>query len=98
MRLKNKNNQNQNWPIIFGLWLIYFCFGYSVSSIAPIVPYITQDLNITYKQMGLILGAWQFTYIFFALPAGFILEIWLKSINIYSSNNHYIITYIKRTI
>jgi len=74
MRLKNKNNQNQNWPIIFGLWLIYFCFGYSVSSIAPIVPYITQDLNITYKQMGLILGAWQFTYMFFALPAGFILD------------------------
>ena len=65
MRLKNKNNQNQNWPIIFGLWLIYFCFGYSVSSIAPIVPYITQDLNITYKQMGLILGAWQFTYMYF---------------------------------
>ena len=74
MRLKNKNNQTQNWLIIFGLWLIYFCFGYSVSSIAPIVPYITQDLNITYKQMGLILGAWQFTYMFFALPAGFILD------------------------
>ncbi len=74
MLTKNINNENQSWSIIFGLWLIYFCFGYSVSSIAPIVPYITHDLNISYKQMGLILGAWQFTYMFFALPAGFILD------------------------
>ena len=54
MLTKNINNENQSWSIIFGLWLIYFCFGYSVSSIAPIVPYITHDLNISYKQMGLI--------------------------------------------
>ena len=74
MHSKNLNNKNHSWSIIFGLWLIYFCFGYSVSSIAPIVPYITHDLNISYKQMGLILGAWQFTYMFFALPAGFILD------------------------
>ncbi|MFL2682131.1 MAG: CynX/NimT family MFS transporter [Alphaproteobacteria bacterium] len=74
MLTKNINNDNISWSIIFGLWLIYFCFGYSVSSIAPIVPYITHDLNISYKQMGLILGAWQFTYMFFALPAGFILD------------------------
>jgi len=74
MLTKNINNDNISWSIIFGLWLIYFCFGYSVSSIAPIVPYITHDLNISYKQMGLILGAWQFTYIFFALPAGFIID------------------------
>ena len=74
METNAKKNENQSWSIIFGLWLIYFCFGYSVSSVAPIVPYITNDLNISYKQMGLILGAWQFTYMFFALPAGYILD------------------------
>lgn len=74
MKIKHINKDNQSWSVIFGLWLIYFCFGYAVSSIAPIVPYITNDLNISYKKMGLILGAWQFTYIFFALPAGFILD------------------------
>ena len=74
MKTKNKSKKNQSWSIIFGLWLIYFCFGYAVSSIAPIVPYITNDLSISYKQMGLILGAWQFTYMFFALPAGFVLD------------------------
>ncbi len=74
MKTKHKKIENQNWSIIFGLWLTYFCFGYAVSSIAPIVPYITNDLNISYKKMGLILGAWQFTYMFFALPAGFILD------------------------
>ena len=74
MQPQSKNSKNQNWYIIFGVWLIYFCFGFTVSSIAPIVPYITNDLDISYKQMGLILGAWQFTYIFFALPAGFIID------------------------
>jgi len=74
MKIKHINKDNQSWSVIFGLWLIYFCFGYAVSSIAPIVPYITNDLNISYKKMGLILGAWQFIYIFFALPAGFILD------------------------
>ena len=81
--MKHKNNKNQSWSIIFGLWLIYFCFGYSVSSIAPIVPYITHDLHISYKQMGLILGAWQLTYMFFALPAGFILDKYGLKISIF---------------
>lgn len=74
MKPKSKNLEQQNWSIIFGVWLIYFCFGITVASVAPLVPYITNDLNISYKQMGLILGAWQFTYIFFAIPAGYILD------------------------
>ena len=85
MQPKNLNNENQSWSIIFGLWLVYFCFGYSVSSIAPIVPYITHDLNISYKQMGLILGAWQFTYMFFALPAGYILDKYGLKISIFTA-------------
>ena len=83
MKTTIENNENQSWSIIFGLWLIYFSFGYAVSSIAPIVPYITNDLNISYKQMGLILGAWQFTYMFFALPAGFILDKYGLKISIF---------------
>ena len=85
MQPKNLNNENQSWSIIFGFWLVYFCFGYSVSSIAPIVPYITHDLNISYKQMGLILGAWQFTYMFFALPAGYILDKYGLKISIFTA-------------
>ena len=77
--------EKQNWYIIFGIWLIYFCFGFTISSIAPIVPFITQDLDISYKQMGLILGAWQFIYIFFALPAGFIIDKYGLKISIFSA-------------
>jgi len=77
--------ENQNWYIIFGIWLIYFCFGFTISSIAPIVPFITEDLDISYKQMGLILGAWQFIYIFFALPAGFIIDKYGLKISIFSA-------------
>ena len=77
--------EKQNWYIIFGIWLIYFCFGFTISSIAPIVPFITEDLDISYKQMGLILGAWQFIYIFFALPAGFIIDKYGLKISIFSA-------------
>ena len=85
MQSRVDSYENQNWYIIFGIWLIYFCFGFTISSIAPIVPFITEDLDISYKQMGLILGAWQFIYIFFALPAGFIIDKYGLKISIFSA-------------
>ena len=85
MKSRVDRYENQNWYIIFGIWLIYFCFGFTISSIAPIVPFITEDLDISYKQMGLILGAWQFIYIFFALPAGFIIDKYGLKISIFSA-------------
>jgi cyanate permease len=33
-----------------------------------------QDLQLTYSQMGVILGSWQLVYIFFAQPAGIIID------------------------
>ena len=41
--------------------------------------------NITYKEMGLILGAWQFIYIFFALPAGIFVDKYGLKISIFIS-------------
>ena len=85
MKLSISPEENKIWFIIFGVWLIYFCFGFTVSSIAPLVPYITDDLNITYKEMGLILGAWQFIYIFTALPAGLFVDKYGLKISIFLS-------------
>ena len=74
MQKSHYKNDLNIWFIILGVWLVYFCFGFTVNSVAPLVPFITEDLNITYKEMGLILGAWQFIYIFFALPAGIFVD------------------------
>lgn len=58
------------------LWLLYISFGIVSRSIFPLVTPILADLELSYSQMGLILGSWQLTYIFAALVAGTILDRW----------------------
>lgn len=62
------------WVVLSGCWLLYFVFGLSVTSLAPLVPEITADLGLSRADMGLVLGAWQFVYIFLAIPVGFALQ------------------------
>jgi cyanate permease len=64
------------WVILVLLWLLYTAFGMVSRSIFPLVTPILADLNISYSQMGLILGSWQLTYIFAAMVAGTILDRW----------------------
>jgi len=33
------------WLILFGVWLLYFSFGLTVSGMAPLVPLIARDLR-----------------------------------------------------
>ena len=58
------------WLMLFGVWILYFCFGLTAYSLAPLVRPITQELNMTYSEMGRVLGTWQLIYIFTALPCG----------------------------
>lgn len=58
------------------LWFIYSGFGLVSRSIFPLISPILRDLNISYSQMGLILGSWQLTYILAALFSGSILDRW----------------------
>ena len=62
------------WWLLAGLWLVYFSFGLSVSSLAPLVAPIEADLNISHTLMGSIMGAWQLVYIFAAVPCGILLD------------------------
>jgi cyanate permease len=62
------------WLILFGLWLSYMAFGVVVTSLAPLVPVIQADLDMSYSAMGSVLGAWQVVYIFAAVPAGILLD------------------------
>ena len=56
------------WAMLGGVWLLYFCFGLSVASLAPLVASIEEDLQIDHALMGTILGAWPVVYIIFSAP------------------------------
>ena len=64
------------WVILFILWLLYIAFGLVSRSITPLITPILNDLQMSYSQMGFILGSWQLTYILVALVAGAILDWW----------------------
>ena len=67
-------SQTYRWVMLFGVWLIYFCFGLTVSALAPLVRPITEDLSMSYAAMGSVLGAWQLVYIGTALPCGALID------------------------
>ena len=55
---------------------LYAAFGLVNRAIAPLVTPILKDLQISYAQMGMILGAWQVAYIFVSLINGPIIDNW----------------------
>jgi len=64
------------WVVLLLLWLLYFSFGVVTRSPSPLITPIIRDLQMTYSQMGLVLGSWQMTYIVFAVLAGVIMDRW----------------------
>ncbi|PWJ21622.1 CynX/NimT family MFS transporter [Jannaschia seohaensis] len=62
------------WLVLAGVWLIYFCFGVTAASMAPLVEPVGDDLGIGNARMGLILGAWPLAYIAAAIPCGILLD------------------------
>jgi cyanate permease len=64
------------WVMLALLWLLYACFGFIYRSLSPLVTPILADLDMSYSQMGLVLGSWQLTYIGAATIAGFFIDTW----------------------
>lgn len=62
------------WVMLGGAWLLYFCFGLTTGSLAPLVNVITRDLGLSHSAMGSILGAWPLVYIASAVPCGALLD------------------------
>ncbi len=62
------------WVMLFGLWLVYTCFGMAVYSTAPLVEPIATDLGLSLGAMGTVMGAWPLLYIGMAVPAGALLD------------------------
>lgn len=62
------------WVLLFGIWLLYVCFGMTTVSLAPVVGPITRDLGLSHGAMGSVLGIWQLVYIVAAIPCGTLLD------------------------
>ena len=56
------------WVVLAGLWGLYLCFGFGQVGLAPLVSGIQAELGLTSSEMGMVLGSWQFLYIFAAIP------------------------------
>lgn len=59
-----------DWGMLALAWLLYFAFALTSASLFPLVTPIRDELNLSYSQMGVILGAWQLVYIGAAAPVG----------------------------
>src|SRR3546814_3725857 len=62
------------WVLLFGVWLVYLCFGMTTVSLAPVIGPITRDLGLSHGAMGSVLGIWQLVYIVAAIPCGALLD------------------------
>ncbi len=62
------------WVMLALIWLLYFSFGITSATIPPLTIPIIEDLEMTYSQMGLVLGAWQLVYIVTAYPLGALVD------------------------
>ena len=60
--------------MLAGVWLLYFCFGLTAASLAPLVGPITRDLGVGHAAMGVVFGAWQLVYIAAAAPGGMAMD------------------------
>lgn len=54
--------------------MVYAAFGLVMGALPPLVSHLTKDLGLTRSAMGSILGAWPLVYVFFAIPAGALID------------------------
>ena len=62
------------WVMLALSWLLYFAFGLIHTALSVLITPVMDSLHLTYIQMGVILGSWQLVYIFFAQPAGVLID------------------------
>ena len=60
--------------MLSGASLVYACFGALLAAMTVLVKPISEALSLSPFQMGTILSAWQFVYLFAAIPAGALLD------------------------
>ena len=74
LTLDSAGNARYRWVMLALCWLLYFSFGLTFGTIAPLVTPIQLDLQITSSEMGLIHGSWHVIYVFAAPLIGVIVD------------------------
>ncbi|MCM2562978.1 MFS transporter [Lutimaribacter sp. EGI FJ00015] len=62
------------WPVLAGVWGVYFSFGVIIASMAPLLAEIRADIDANNAVIGAILGSWPLAYILCAVPCGILLD------------------------
>jgi CP family cyanate transporter-like MFS transporter len=62
------------WVMLAGLWMVYFAFGMTTATIAPLAGPIADELGLSHAALGSAMGAWPLVYIFSAIPCGALLD------------------------
>ena len=71
---RNPAEHPYRWLMLFGASVVYACFGALMAAMAVLVKPISESLSLSPFQMGTILGAWQFVYLFASIPTGAVLD------------------------
>lgn len=64
------------WLVLVLVWLLYVCHGIVLRSASSLITPMLRDLEMSYSQMGFVLGSWQLTYLVVAVAAGIIIDKW----------------------
>ena len=64
----------QRWILLAGLWAMYAAFGLVVSSLAPVLTPLGEDLGLSKSRLGVILGTWPAVFVFASTPSGWFLD------------------------
>ena len=62
------------WLLLAGLWAVYTAFGLVVSSLAPVLTPLGEDLGLSKSRLGVILGIWPAVFVFASVPSGWFLD------------------------
>ena len=68
------SGQPYRWVMLAGAWLLYFCFGLTITAMAPLVGSVSRDLGLSHSAMGGVLGSWPLVFIASAIPSGALLD------------------------
>lgn len=68
------NRPGDRWLLLALAAGFYVGFGLVAASLSPLVGTISDDLGLSRSQMGTVLGAWQFVFLFASIPAGKLLD------------------------
>ncbi|TVR71152.1 MAG: MFS transporter [Sphaerobacteraceae bacterium] len=71
---QGRTEDRGDWGMLALAWLLYFAFSITAASLFPLVTPVRDELDLSYSQMGIILGAWQLVYIGAAIPVGTMID------------------------